>query len=290
MNVLNLKKKIYLFLFLIGGGFLLTPSNVLAKDTLIECNYYSETVGTSYTLTIYDDYSAKGNFITYEGRQVNDKQNNKFDNWNSLKDTVKSKQGNDMCPKYAMLQKKAPLGPICSVFNKMCDYRAKGYFEYETAVEACTNAKGNTQCLNLYKVKDSNGNASLAGKDNNSNNKVDDKETNSGNKDSLVGNEDLNKCTDFLGDPTDSKSVAWLLQKLFNYVKVLGPILVILFSTLDFTKTILSSDEESMKKSQKRLGIRLMCAVGIYFLPMMITLIINIVFGTADANAICGIR
>lgn len=286
MNGMNLKKRIYLFLFLIGGVFFLAPNNVLAKDTLMECNYYSEVAGTSYTLTIYDDYSAKGNFITYDGRKINDKQNNKFDNWNSLKETAKSKQGSEMCPKYAMLQKKATLGPICSVFNKLCNYTAKGYFDYEPAAEDCSKAKGSTQCLNLYKMTDSNGNASLANKNNNSNNKVDDKV----NDDSLIGNENLSKCTDFLGNPKDSKSVAWLLQKLFNYVKVLGPILVILFSTLDFTKTILSSDEESMKKSQKRLGIRLMCAVGIYFLPMIVTLIINIVFGTADANAICGIR
>lgn len=106
-----------------------------------------------------------------------------------------------------------------------------------------------------------------------------------------TGAEKYKECVDVLGDPTDSKSVAWLLQKLFNYIKVLGPILVILFSALDFTKTILASDEEAMKKAQKRLGIRLICAVGIYFLPIIITLILNIVFGgNADASTICGIK
>lgn len=301
MDQVKSNKFIYIFLLIIGG-IILFPDHVSAKNTLIECNYRNEEVGTSYTLIIYDDYSAKGDFKTFNGTSIKDKQNNKFDNWSSLVKTVKANEGSDQCPKYAVAQKQlsivkvglsmvaTPLWGVgtatsCIIGNKGCDFKAKGYFTLEELKKH--KMRGEDHALALYKVKQGDGQSTLVDKDKNDT-------TNNGNSssndDSVVGDENYLKCKDFLGDPTDSKSVAWLLQKLFNYIKVLGPILVILFSTLDFTKTILNSDEESMKKSQKRLGIRLMCAVGIYFLPMIVTLIINLIFGTADANAICGIR
>ncbi len=303
MNGIKVNKFIYLFLLIIGG-IILFPNNVLAKDILIECNYRNEEKGSSYTLTIYDDYSVKGDFKTFNGTKINDKDNNSFANWKSLISTVKANEGAEKCPKYALLKKRQPhlkntvlslvTGlPIigiasatdCQIRNQGCNFSAKGYFDLEELKKE--KLRGDDHAAALYKVIDSTGKSTLADKNNNGT--VNNNSSNNQNN-SVVGDENYSKCKDFLGDPTNSKSVAWLLQKLFNYVKVLGPILVILFSTLDFTKTILNSDEDAMKKSQKRLGIRLMCAVGIYFLPMIVTLIINLIFGTADANAICGIR
>lgn len=302
MNGIKTNKFIYLFLLIIVG-IILFPNNVMAKDTLIECNYRNEDQGSSYTLTIYDDYSAKGDFKTFKGTKINDKGNNSFSNWKSLVSTVKSNEGSDKCPKYALLKKRQPhlkngvlslvTGlPIvgiasaadCQIRNQGCDFSAKGYFDLETLKKE--KLRGDDHAAALYKVKNSAGKSTLADKNNNTTNNSSSNNQN----DSIVGDENYSKCKDFLGDPTNSKSVAWLLQKLFNYVKVLGPILVILFSTIDFTKTILNSDEEAMKKQQKRLGVRLMCAIGIYFLPMVVTLIINLIFGTADANAVCGIK
>ena len=45
---------------------------------------------------------------------------------------------------------------------------------------------------------------------------------------------------------------AWLLQQILNYVKILGPILVVILSSLDFAKAIITSDDDSMKKSRKK--------------------------------------
>lgn len=303
MNQVKSNKFIYLFL-LIVGGFILFPDRVLAKSILVECSYQNQEKASIYRLDIYDDYSAQGVFVTFDGEGVNNRQNNKFNNWNSLVDEVKSRDGTDKCPKYAILRKRVGDGFFLN--GKIISaYDAWGYYEKDALQENAEkmikndkkilNALANTltggvqtHLASLYKVKDSNGKSSLVNKKQDSTTGND--ASSNDDDDLIVGDEDYSKCKDFLGDPTDSKSVAWLLQKLFNYIKVLGPILVILFSTLDFTKTILNSDEDAMKKSQKRLGIRLMCAVGIYFLPMIVTLIINLIFGTADANAICGIR
>lgn len=299
MDGIKTNKFIYLFLLIIVG-IILFPNNVMAKDTLIECNYQNEEKASIYRLIIYDDYSVKGEFVTFDGKKVKNRQNNKFNNWSSLLDTAKSKEGSDKCPKYAILRKRVGDGLLNGTF--ISAYDAWGYYDKETLKTAAEKIVKNdkkflnvmfnvatggvqTHLAELYKVKDTTGKSSLVDNNNTTNN------SSSNNQDeSLVGNENYSKCKDFLGDPMNSKSVAWLLQKLFNYVKVLGPILVILFSTIDFTKTILNSDEEAMKKQQKRLGIRLMCAIGIYFLPIVVTLIINLIFGTADANAVCGIK
>lgn len=93
-----------------------------------------------------------------------------------------------------------------------------------------------------------------------------------------------NTCEAVLGT-----SVVEFIQMVFNYIKILGPILVILFSSIDFTKSILSSDEENMKKTQKKFAVRLLCAVALYFLPLIATLIINLVFGTSG-NQVCGLK
>lgn len=305
MNRTIFKKFIYVFIGIIGI-FLFYPNEVSAKQALIECNYQNQddNFQISYKLTIYDDYSAEGDVVKFRGNNIKDQENNRFDNWNSLKEIAKTKKGAEMCPKFAIIKTKSPLGAIIKLGT---DYSATGYYnQTEFATQLAKDIKDTfgdgTGLLDflkgiyntalqpktispawLFRTTDKSGTQIVENDAPGNPNKspVDE---------SVTGNETNSKCTDFLGDPTDSKSVAWLLQKFFNYMKVLGPILVILFSTLDFTKTIMNSDEEAMKKSQKKLGIRMMCAVGIYFLPMLVTLIINLIFGTTDASSVCGIR
>lgn len=292
MNRTIFYKNCFLFLVIISI-ILLYPTKVSAKEEIITCNYQNQDNdwAISYNLTIYDDYSIEGDVAKYAGKQINDIQNNKFDNWKDLKEIAKTKKGQDICPKYAIIKGKGLFSVV------LFDYSAKGYYdekEFQKAFVEAANAEKesfiNTYLFAsrvtpvwLYRVTDKSGM-----------NIVENESAGNPNRkptESVVGkNETNSKCIDFLGDPTDSKSVAWLLQTFFNYIKVLGPILVLLFSAIDFTKTIMNSDEEAMKKSQKKLGIRLMCAVGIYFLPMLITLIINLVFGKADASSVCGIK
>ena len=102
--------------------------------------------------------------------------------------------------------------------------------------------------------------------------------------------EDLNSynqsttCNGILGEPGDEESVAWLLQQILNYIKILGPILVVILSSMDFAKAIIASDDESMKKAEKKLMIRLVLAVALFLVPTLVSVMLNVLGYTADGQ------
>ena len=89
-----------------------------------------------------------------------------------------------------------------------------------------------------------------------------------------------------LGDVDDEKSVAWLLQQVFNVIKIVGPVVVIVLSSIDFAKVIIKNDDEAMAKAQKKLIIRLILAALLFFVPMLVELALNIfgLTGTSTGN------
>ena len=91
-----------------------------------------------------------------------------------------------------------------------------------------------------------------------------------------------------LGDTEDPDSVAWLVQHIFNFIKVIGPILVVLLSSIDFTKVIVKSDDEAMAKAQKKLILRLILAAALFVIPTIVEVILD-VFGMTT-NGTCGIK
>ena len=102
--------------------------------------------------------------------------------------------------------------------------------------------------------------------------------------------EDLNfynqstTCNGILGEPDNEESVAWLLQQILNYIKILGPILVVILSSMDFAKAIIASDDESMKKAEKKLMIRLVLAVALFLVPTLVSVMLNVLGYTADGQ------
>ena len=89
-----------------------------------------------------------------------------------------------------------------------------------------------------------------------------------------------------LGDVDDEKSVAWLLQQVFNVIKIVGPVVVIVLSSIDFAKVIIKNDDEAMAKAQKKLIVRLILAALLFFIPMLVELALNIfgLTGTSTGN------
>lgn len=91
-----------------------------------------------------------------------------------------------------------------------------------------------------------------------------------------------------LGNVNDENSVAWLLQKILNYLKIIGPFIVVVMSGIDFSKVIITSDDDGMKKAQKKLVTRLILAGSLFFLPQLVMALLDI-FGLTS-NATCGLR
>lgn len=100
--------------------------------------------------------------------------------------------------------------------------------------------------------------------------------------------QDCSGANSILGDPNDEDSVAWLLQQILNYIKIIGPILVVVLSSIDFAQVILKGDDESMKKSAKKLGWRLVLAACLFFIPTLVQAILNIFGMSSDPT--CGIH
>ncbi len=94
-------------------------------------------------------------------------------------------------------------------------------------------------------------------------------------------------CNSIFGSTNDPDSVAWLIQKALDIVKVLGPVLVLLLSSIDFLKVSFSGDEKAMKDAQRKLGIRLLLAISLLLLPFLVQWILEFFKITSST---CGIK
>lgn len=95
-------------------------------------------------------------------------------------------------------------------------------------------------------------------------------------------------CEGLLGDPEKEDSVAWLLQKALNIVQVVGPLLVVVLSSIDFVKVIVNGDDDAMAKAGKKLGIRLVLAAALFFIPTLVMVLLDVFGVTSDPT--CGIQ
>jgi len=103
-------------------------------------------------------------------------------------------------------------------------------------------------------------------------------------------NKDQN-CTgsdSILGDPNDENSVAWLLQQALNYIKIIGPILVVVLSSIDFAGVVVKGDDDAMAKAKKKLVTRLILAAWLFFIPVFVEAILDMFGITAEAT--CGLN
>lgn len=108
------------------------------------------------------------------------------------------------------------------------------------------------------------------------------------NKATLDGlNQRYDNCSQLIDTQTEG-SFGWLLQKLLNYIKIAGPILVVLLSALDFIKAIASSEEDAFKKAQSRLVIRLVAALALFLVPTFVELLLGLINGINDPS--CGLK
>ncbi len=71
--------------------------------------------------------------------------------------------------------------------------------------------------------------------------------------------------------------IGWILNTILNYVKIIGPILVVLLSSIDFIKAVVGFDEKAMKEAQNKLIIRLVAALGLFLVPTLVQLLLSFI-------------
>ena len=96
-------------------------------------------------------------------------------------------------------------------------------------------------------------------------------------------------CEDtLLGSVNDEDSVAWLVQQILDLIKVVGPILVVVLSSIDFLQVILKGDDDAMGKATKKLITRLILAILLFLVPVLVEWLLDI-FGITTSG-ICGLN
>lgn len=77
------------------------------------------------------------------------------------------------------------------------------------------------------------------------------------------------------------------LNKAFKFIKIIAPILVIVYGTLDYAKVVFADKDDSLKKANSTFLKRIIAAVIIFLLPFILTFIINVVPGLN--TSLCGV-
>ena len=79
------------------------------------------------------------------------------------------------------------------------------------------------------------------------------------------------------------ESVAEVLYSFYIIIKIIIPILLIIFGILDLGKVVVTGDDKASKGYVRRLISRFIAAIAIFLLPSMVRLCFNLV-NTDDAR------
>lgn len=90
-------------------------------------------------------------------------------------------------------------------------------------------------------------------------------------------------CTGYFGDKEEEGSLMNLIvYDIFRPIKWIVPILLLAFTTFDFSKVVFTDSKDGMEKAKKDFVKRAIVAVVIFFIPTLL----EIVFEIIDTGAI----
>lgn len=86
------------------------------------------------------------------------------------------------------------------------------------------------------------------------------------------------ECPDIIN--MEEERLGWLLNMILNYIKIIGPVLVVILSSIDFIKAVIGTDEKAMKEAQSKLIIRLVAAIALFLVPTLVQLLLSFINAT----------
>ena len=100
-------------------------------------------------------------------------------------------------------------------------------------------------------------------------------------------------CTIFSGDYRDGyNKTHYYLKWGITLIRILAPVLVVIFGLIDFLGALFSGEEKNMKDAQRRALTRLIAAIVLLIVPSLLKLIINfssIVTNIGSDDIFCGL-
>lgn len=81
----------------------------------------------------------------------------------------------------------------------------------------------------------------------------------------------------YLGEVSEEDSVAWLIKKVLDYVKIAGPVIVLVLTSIDYLRALIQSDDETMAKINKKLGTRLLLVFLLFLIPTLVNVVLSLI-------------
>ena len=97
------------------------------------------------------------------------------------------------------------------------------------------------------------------------------------------------QCGDIFGDKDVEGSLAYLINKVLLYVRIIVPILIIVLGMLDLAKAVVASKEDEMRKAQKTFVKRIIIGVVVFFIPVLVNLLMSFADMIWENYSSCGI-
>lgn len=91
-------------------------------------------------------------------------------------------------------------------------------------------------------------------------------------------------CETILGDLVEE------FQKYYNWIKIIAPILLIVFGAIDFSNAVFNQGKDQLSKALSKFIKRTIAALAIFFLPMLINLLFTLPGIPSVTDIICGIN
>lgn len=67
------------------------------------------------------------------------------------------------------------------------------------------------------------------------------------------------------------------LEMILKYVRIFGPIIVVVYTTYDYIAAIVNKDADEYKKVNQKLITRLILVAALFFLPIMLNLLLSFI-------------
>ncbi len=102
-----------------------------------------------------------------------------------------------------------------------------------------------------------------------------------------LGNLDLNKITatcEQLFGGGDGGFMTFLKENVFKIIYIAVPIILLVLTTIDFSKVVFNDDKDGIKNAWKRFGKRAIAAILIYLTPTILIFIADVI-GADDVNS-----
>ena len=93
-------------------------------------------------------------------------------------------------------------------------------------------------------------------------------------------------CDGIIGDPSNTGSFAYYLNMSIKFIQYIGPILVIVFTIIEYFKALVAGDQDALKKANSRTVTRLIFAILLFLLPVIINTLLHIFHIYSDCSIV----